>query len=141
MSRVPGAPTLYRVYDTIGPKGLTLEWQEFIVIGETPKCFYVIRADREYLTRHANYAPELKRHRKLVLKEQGGRRYCYTDKRLALESYRVRKYWQAKHAKMSAARSEAGLKAAKEMLASKAEIVLPVTAASEYIQALNWEEC
>jgi hypothetical protein len=140
VSRVPGAPTLYRVYDTIGPSGLTLEWQEFVVIGETPKCWYVIRADREYLLRHANYAPELKRHRKRVLKEQGGRRYCYADKRLALESYRVRKHWQATHAKMSAARSEAGLKAAKKLLAIEAEIVLPVTASSAYIQNLRWGE-
>ena len=140
MSRVPGTPILYRVYDTIGPDGLTLEWQEFIVVGETPKCWYVIRADREYLLRHANYAPELKRHRKLVLKEQGGRRYCYTDKRLALKSYRARKHWQATHAKMSAARSEAGLKAAKKLLAVEAEIVLPVTASSAYIQGLRWGE-
>uniref|UniRef100_A0AAU6W1K1 Uncharacterized protein n=1 Tax=Pseudomonas phage Touem01 TaxID=3138548 RepID=A0AAU6W1K1_9VIRU len=131
-------PTLYRVYDTIGPGGLTLHWQEFTVIGETPKCWYVIRSDREYLLRHEAYAPELKRHRKLVLKEQSGRRYCYADKRLAMESYQSRKHWQKSHAKLAIARSAAGIAAAKELLASDAEISLPVRQPSKYIEGLGW---
>ncbi len=131
-------PTLYRVYDTICPAGLELHWQEFTVIGETPKCWYVIRADREYLLRHENYAPELKRHRKLVLKDQLGKRYCYTDKRLAMESYRSRKHWQKSHAKLAIARSVAGLAAAEKLLAADAEIRLPVNQPSKYIQALRW---
>ena len=139
MSRLPGSPTLYRVYDTIGPSGLTLKWQEFTVVGETPLCWYVLRSDRLSLSLRPDDDPELKRQRKRVLKEQSGKRFCYSDKRFALESYRARKHWQGAHAKMSAARSEAGKAAAVRLLAVDGDIDLPMTEPSKYIEGLGWD--
>lgn len=135
-----GFPTLYRVYDTIGPGGLTLHWQEFTVISETPLCWYVLQSDRLSLSLRPADDPELKRQRKRVLKEQSGKRYCYSDKRLALDSYRCRKEWQKSHARLSAARGEAGAEAAKALLADSGAPVLPMTQSNEYIQHLGWED-
>lgn len=131
-------PHLYRVYDTIGPEGLTLQWQMYTVIGETPLCWYVLASDRAYLAQIPGYAEEVKRQRKRVLKDQNGRRHCYTDKKRAMDSYLSRKHWQLSHAAMSEARAQAGVKAAKKLIEAGGEITLPVTAASQYIQELNW---
>src|SRR3990167_5498293 len=84
------------------------------------------------------HAETVKRLRKRVLKDQNGRRHCYTDKKQAMNSYLQRKHWQLSHAAMSEARGKAGVKAAKELLKSDGEITLPVTAASQHIQELNW---
>lgn len=140
MSFTPKYPTLYRVYDTIGPSGLSLHWEEFAVIGETPKCWYVIKKSLAYLASLPGYSPCVMRQRKRVLKDQIGKRYCYTDKRRALESYKTRKHWQKSHAKLSAARSEAGHAAAEKLLATGGEIKLPNRAIpNKYIQSLSWE--
>lgn len=116
------SPRLYRVYDTICPEGLTLKWQEFTVIGETPKCWYVIASDRAYLAQSPGCAEAVKRSRKRVLKDQNGRRHCHTDKKQAMNSYLQRKHWQLSHAAMSEARGKAGVKAAKELLKSDGEM-------------------
>lgn len=138
MSEEHKYPRLYRVYDTICPEGLTLKWQEFTIIGETPKCWYVIASERAYLAQICGHAETVKRIRKRVLKDQIGRRHCYTDKKRAMNSYLSRKHWQLSHAAMSEARAKAGMKAAKELLKGEGEITLPVTAASKHIQELNW---
>lgn len=134
-------PILYRVYDTIGPNGLTLEWQMYTVIGETPRCWYVITSDLAYLAQIPGHADTVKLRRKRVLKDQNGKRLCYTDKKRAMESYLQRKHWQLSHAAMSEARAKSGMKAAKVLIEAGSEIALPVTAASQYIQELNWDDC
>jgi hypothetical protein len=131
-------PSLYRVYDTIGPDGLTLLWQMYTVIGETPMCWYVITSDLAYLAQIPCHADTVKRRRKRVLKEQNGRRLCYTDKKRAMESYLQRKHWQLSHAAMSEARAKAGLSAAKKLLDGGGEITLPATEESHHIQGLGW---
>jgi hypothetical protein len=133
-------PSLYRVFETISPSGVVLKWQEFTVIGETPRCWYVIRKELAYLAERATASEAVMRHRKRVLKDQYGRRFCYADKRLAMESYRTRKRRQLGHAEMSKARAEAGFAAAEKLLAAGGEICLPVTAASQYIQELDWSD-
>lgn len=133
-------PTLYRVYDEIRQQGIELKFQEFTVIGETPLCWYVMRSDRAHMAQIPGYSEAVKRMRKRVLKEQAGRRYCYTDKILAMKSYLARKGWQLSHAAMSEARAKAGSLAAKALLESGV-IDLPFIQPSEYIQGLNWDEC
>lgn len=133
--------TLYRVYDEINPTGLTLRFQEYTVIGETPKCWYVIRSHLAYMTQVPGCAEEIKRQRKLVLKEQGGRRHCYVDKSTAMRSYLKRKRRQARHAELSLERSIAGVRAAEALLKAEGGICLPHTEPSEYIECLGWEDC
>lgn len=134
-------PSLYRVYDTIGPDGLTLLWQMYTVIGETPMCWYVIASERAYLAQICGHADTVKRIRKRVLKDQNGKRLCYTDKRQAMQSYLQRKHWQLSHAAMSEARAKAGLTAANKLLKADGEITLPVTEESHHIQGLGWGDC
>lgn len=134
-------PTLYRVFDTIGPEGLELHWQEFVVIAETPMSWYVLPKESSHLTEISGFEDSVKRQRKLVLKDQIGRRFCYVDKRRAMDSYRLRKHWQLSHAAMSKARGKAGLAAAERLLAAEGEIALPCTEPSKYIQGLKWGEC
>lgn len=131
-------PDHYRFYDTIGPEGVTIQCQRYIVIGETPMCFYVIRSDL------AGYGPEtIKRKRKRVLKDQGGRRHCYPDKVQAMRSYRVRKDWQIKHATISLERAKAASEHA-SVLVSSPELIGDhphICEGGDYFKELNWGDC
>lgn len=130
-------PDHFRFYDTIGPEGVTIECQRFVVIGETPKCWYVID---QHLAGYGESYQKLKRKR--VLKAHGGRRMCYPDKADAMHSYRERKLWQIKHAKISLARAEAAADHT-ELLIKQPELIgdhAHICEGGDYIRELNWGE-
>ncbi|MFU2330292.1 hypothetical protein [Pseudomonas fluorescens] len=136
-------PDHYRYVDELDPKGLEVICRKYVVIGETEQCWYIVDefdnnlfggSQREYL---------LKKYRKRVLKDGGehGRRFAYTDKALALRSFKHRKSWQMRHAQLSLERAQAAIAyfgdAKTESTVPTDRLVIPC----EYIQAMNWSEC
>ncbi|SDS33197.1 hypothetical protein [Pseudomonas sp. bs2935] len=78
-----------------------------------------------------------------VLKDGGehGRRFAYTDKSLALRSYKQRKSWQMRHAELALERAKAAIgyfgDARIENTVPPDVLVVPC----EYIKDMNWSEC
>ncbi|WP_017530380.1 hypothetical protein [Pseudomonas fluorescens] len=138
-------PDHYRYIDTIGPEGLEVHCITYEVIGETAQCFYIGDTHTCDLVKGPQYswtAEAVKKRRKRVLKDGGnwGRRFAYTDKALALRSYKARKAWQLRHASLSMERAQAAIGYFGD---GQAESVIPeaaVTIPNEYIQGLNWED-
>ena len=137
-------PDHYRLVDTIGPGGVTIETRKYAVIGETPHCYYVMP---DWLAHHAtaddNWSRVLvKRHRRRVLK-QSYKRYCYPDIADALRSYKARKRWQLSHAKLAMARAEAGYAEAERLTSfgGLSETSFPHQCeGGEYVKCLNWSD-
>lgn len=136
-------PDHYRYIDTLGPEGLEVHCITYQVIGETALCFYIGDTHTCDLVKGPQYrwtAETVKKRRKRVLKDGGnwGRRFAYTDKALALRSYKARKAWQLRHARLSMERAQAAIGYFGD---GQTESVLPeaaVTIPNEYIQGLNW---
>lgn len=138
-------PDHFRYIDTIGPEGLEVHCITYRVIGETAQCFYIGDTYTCDLVKGPQYswtAEAVKKRRKRVLKDGGnwGCRFAYTDKALALRSYKARKAWQLRHARLSMERAQAAIGYFGD---GQAESVIPeaaVTIPNEYIQGLNWED-
>ena len=139
-------PDHFRYIDTIGPNGLEVRCITYQVIGETAQCFYISDKYTCDLARGPQYswtAEAVKKRRKRGLKEGGnwGRRFAYTDKALALRSYKARKSWQMRHAQLSMERAKAAIGYFGNL---EVECAVPAEAASipnEYIQSLGWSDC
>ena len=137
-------PDHYRFAEEIGPEGVTIYCQRFVVVGETPCCYYVIRDGMAY---HASQDSEwsrtlVKRRRKRVLKASW-KRYCYPDMRDAMRSYVSRKSWQIRHANTALARAQAALVEATRLV--DFEGLAPESfphrcEGGEYIKGMNWSE-
>lgn len=138
-------PDHYRYIDEMDPKGLEVVCKRFVVVGETAQCWYIV--DELY---DSLYPPGkiresiLKTYRKRVLKDGGehGRRYAYTDKSLALKSYKHRKDWQMRHAQLSLERAKAAIAyfgdaRSESTVPAENSLIIPC----EYVQAMNWSEC
>lgn len=138
-------PDHYRFEDSIGPDGVTLHCRRFVVIGETPCCYYVLPEDLAHYAQSGDEwrALTAKKYRKRVLKNSW-RRYCYPDVKLALESYRARKSWQTRHAAAAAARAEAGHAEALALLGQSEPLSYDdfrkprLCAGGDYFKGLNW---
>lgn len=136
-------PDHYRYFDTIGPDGLEVHCTTYTVIGETAQCWYI--GDQHtvnMLTGHqySGTAEAIKKRRKRVLKEGGswGRRFAYTDKALALRSYKLRKSRQLEHAVLASERAKAALG---HFGGIREESPVPegvVTIPNEHIQSMGW---
>lgn len=134
-------PAHYRFYDTVGRKGVTLNVAHFVVVAESPKCWYVVPRELSYLADRGDAAKAHSRCKR-ILKAPGGRRYAYPDLGDALRSYAARKRWQRNHANAALARAEAGQ--AQAMLMLSAGPILPleqpiVCPHGEYFREMNWD--
>jgi hypothetical protein len=136
-------PEHYRYIDTIGPEGLEVHCITYQVIGETAQCYYI--GDKH--TFDLANGPQcswtvdaVKKRRKRVLKEGGnwGRRFAYTDKALALRSYKARKSCQLRHAQLSMERALAAIGYFGNHGVESTIPVGAVTIPSAYIQGLGW---
>jgi len=139
----PAWPEHYRYIDTIGPEGLEVHCITYQVIGETAQCYYIGDKHTCDLVNGPQYswtAEAVKKRRKRVLKEGGtwGRRFAYTDKALALRSYKARKSWQLRHAQLSMERALAAIGYFGNHEVESTIPVGAVTIPSEYIQGLVW---
>lgn len=129
-------PDHYRYVDDIGPKGVTIVCEKWLVCGETPQCWYVIPESRSYLMSTSFYAESLKKTRKRILKYAGGKKFCYPTRDEALRSYRIRKQWQLRH-------TEHAYQRAKTALAELTRITQPPEAkhlcdGGDYFKQMNW---
>lgn len=136
-------PDHFRYVDELDPKGLEVTCKKYVVIGETDQCWYIVDEFHNNLFGGSQRESLLKQYRKRVLKDGGehGRRLAYTDKALALRSYKKRKSWQVQHAQLSLERAQAAIAYFGDNRAESAvppdRLVIPC----EYVQAMNWSEC
>jgi hypothetical protein len=138
-------PDHYRYIDTIGPEGLEVHCITYTVIGVTDQCYYI--GDKHTVDmvnghQYSHTAEAIKKRRKRVLKAGGewGRRFAYPDKSRALESYKARKRWQMRHAKIAMERAKAAIGYFGD---AETKSTVPdgmVTIPCEYIQSMNWSE-
>ena len=106
-------PDHYRYYASLDEKGVHVQCERFVVIGETEHCYYVIRDVLAHLANidWGSASAWRKKQRRLVLKASHGRRYCYPDKARALHSFQKRQKWRVSHAHRSLAIAELSLAA------------------------------
>ncbi|WP_434695140.1 hypothetical protein J3P89_18000 [Pseudomonas sp. Z1-14] len=136
-------PDHYRYVDEMDPQGLAVTCKKYVVIGETEQCWYIVDEFHNNLFGGPQRESLLKQYRKRVLKGGGehGRRFAYTDKALALRSYKQRKSWQVRHAQLSLERAQAAIayfgKTRTDSAVPPDNLIVPC----EYIQAMNWSEC
>jgi len=143
MEKIKLGPDHYRYVDELDPKGLEVTCKKYVVIGETNHCWYIVSEFHNNLFGGSQREYLLKRYRKRVLKDGGehGRRFAYTDKSLALRSYKQRKTWQMRHAQLALERAKAAIGYFGD---ARIENTVPpdrLTVPCEYIQAMNWSEC
>lgn len=136
-------PDHFRYVDEMDPKGLEVTCKKFVVVGETELCWYIVDEFHNNLFGGSLRESLLKKYRKRVLKNGGehGRRFAYTDKTLALKSYKHRKSWQIRHAQLSLERAKAvigyfGDKTIENTVPAD-RLVIPC----EHIEQMNWSEC
>ncbi|NWF10138.1 hypothetical protein HX810_20910 [Pseudomonas salomonii] len=143
MEKIKLGPDHYRYVDELDPKGLEVTCKKYVVIGETDQCWYIVDEFHNNLFGGPHRESMLKQYRKRVLKDGGehGRRFAYTNRALALRSYKARKYWQLRHAHLSIERAQAAIAyfgdAKTESTVPTDRLIIPC----EYIQAMNWSEC
>lgn len=143
MENVKLGPDHYRYVDELVPAGLGLKCKKYVVIGETAQCWYIVDEFHNNLFSGSQRESLVKHYRKRVLKDGGehGRRFAYTDKALALRSYKQRKSWQIRHAQLSLERAKAAIAYFGD---TRAESTVPddsLVIPCEYIQEMNWSEC
>lgn len=131
-------PDHYRYVDDIGPEGVTIRCEKWLVCGETPQCWYVIPEAKNYLVSNSFYAEALKNTRKRILKYAGGKKFCYPTRDEAFKSYRIRKHWQLRH-------TEHAFQRAKTALAEINRIDTPpalphICEGGDYFKQMNWSE-
>lgn len=136
-------PDHYRYVDDLDPKGLEVTCKKYVVIGETEQCWYIVDEFHNNLFGGLHRDSLLKKYRKRVLKNGGehGRRFAYTDKALALRSFKARKSWQVRHAELTLERAKAAIAYFDD---AKTESTVPIdrlVIPCEYIQSMNWSEC
>lgn len=134
-------PDHYRYHETLNPDGVNVECRTYIVIAETPACYWVIdKSYAGYVGQDYSFAKDMvKSHRKLVLKSKGWRRFCYPDRKEALESLRHRKRRQLLHLERHTSMANLAIKGIDEALASGAELGDELKCGQDsYTESLNW---
>ena len=137
-------PDHYRYFATLDEDGVHVLCERYVVIGETQRCWYVIRSEYAHYagTNWSTAIPWRKKLRKRVLKESSGRRYCYPDKIKAMESFATRQRWRIAHANRSIAVAELALSVARGALEEKVEPHDRYQAGqNEYTRSLRWADC
>lgn len=136
-------PDHFRYVDELDPKGLEVTCEKYVVVGETAQCWYIVSDFHDSLFGGSQRESLLKKYRKRVLKEGGehGRRFAYTDKSLALKSYKHRKSWQIRHAQLSLERAKAAIAyfgdtRGESIVPKSDKLVIPC----QYVEEMNWSE-
>lgn len=143
MSKI--GPDHFRYYADITENGVVIRCERFVVIGETARCWYVIRADRANLANidWSTASDWRKKLRKRVLKATSAhvRRYCYPDKLNALHSFQQRQKWRISHATRNLETAQASLKAIEGLLTSDQAIPDSIKAGhTQYTSQLVWHD-
>lgn len=135
-------PDHYRYYANLSESGVTVRCERFIVVGETPLCYYVISENSAHLV--GNSAPwaeaMVKKRRRLVLKNSH-RRYCYPDKLDALKSFAARQRWRMSHAQRSMSMAQLSLKMVAGLIEQGVTDAPIRCGHDDYTSSLRWEDC
>lgn len=104
-------PDHHRYVDELDPGGLVVTCKKYVVMGKTDRYWYIVDEFHNGLFEGSQRESLLKQCRKSILKDGGehGRRFAYTDKALALSSYKHRTPWQVRHAQLSLERTKAAI--------------------------------
>lgn len=89
----------YRYSDNVTEQGIEVTLERFVEVKKTPCGAWV----EQY------YGPEWYRGKKRFVLDGPGKRYCYQTKELAWESFRIRKQWQERRARLTLSRAEFAL--------------------------------
>lgn len=135
-------PDHYRYYTSLTDSGVSIHCERFVVIGETERCYYVITADyadiadRDFKTLHPYY----QKLRKRVLK-RSHKRYCYPDRKQALQSFIARQSWREKHAKQALSQAKLAGDKARLLLENVPTDNAPIKCGhDDYTSSLRWIE-
>lgn len=132
-------PDHYRYEATLNPDGVNIECRKYVVIAETPKCYWVIRDGSVGYARLAPDSEFVKRHRKLILKEKGGRRHCYPDRKDALKSLLIRKKRQLQHIERQTSVATLAIKGIEAALASEETLGDELKCGQDdYTNSISW---
>lgn len=138
-------PDHYRYSAVLEPSGVQITTDRYVVCGETPKCWYIIHESwAGYAGGESEWQQSwVKKFRKRVLKQQDhGRRFAYTDKRLAMFS--LKKRLEFKLARMRSETSIATLALAQASSLHDSSLQdFPVTIPcghDDYTASLNYSE-
>lgn len=135
-------PDHFRYVDELDPKGLEVTCVKYVVVGETAQCWYIVSDFHNSLFGGSQRESLLKKYRKRVLKLGGehGRRFAYTDKALALKSYKHRKSWQIRHAQLSLERAKSAIGYFGDKTIENSVPADRLVIPCEYIETMNWSE-
>ena len=128
-------PDHYRVVDTIGPEGVTLHLRRFVVLHETPDCYWIVPP---------SYAlGDLTRLRRAKIAKRvskvSERRYAYPTVEQAVHSYEIRKYRQMQHTELALERARTAH--AEVCRGGLAQRRFPVVCeGGQFIKEMNWSE-
>lgn len=134
-------PDHYRYDATLNPDGVNIECRTYVVIAETPKCYWVIsKIHAGYVGQESFWARDMvKTHRKLILKEKGRRRHCYPDRKDALQALVIRKKRQLEHIERANSVATLALKGAEAALAAGEALGDELKCGQdEYTERLSW---
>lgn len=137
-------PVLYRYWDEATPQGVKIRCDRYAVIRETEKCYFVVRAGMEsYVTYAEKGEPWAKRwlakYTKRVLKDQNGRRLCYTDRKRAMHSYMIRKTRQAQHLRRTLDQANLAMRKAVDLAELDDPGIEDINCGhTDYTQLLQW---
>lgn len=131
----------FRVVDTIGPEGVTLVLRRFVVVRETPDCYWIVPrgyGGKLYTLQALRRAKIAKRVSKVSI-----RRYAYPTVAEAVRSYEVRKYRQIQHAELAlerarVAHAQVTQGGVAERLSEQPSLVCE---GGDFIKELNWSAC
>lgn len=128
-------PDHFRYVDSIGPEGVTIECQRYMVLRESEHCYWIVHFRWICLARMDLAKGRLSPHAKRVLKSSC-RRFAYPEKSKALESYKVRKRRQLGHAELAMERARAALQDVESLEAINDK---HLCSGGDYIKELNWD--
>lgn len=136
-------PTLYRYREELDQGGVTLRCDEYLVVAETAKCWWVVHDHyRGYIGIGQTWSEAaIKRVRRLVLKDQGGKRFCYLSRRDALHALLMRKNAQLRHTRMAMATAQLALTGAAAALLEAEVDGQPIACGhDDYTEQLNYSD-
>lgn len=112
-------PDHYRYVTYLDERGVHISCRRFIVVGETPHFYYVVtdiyHGFLQCRSGEAMKEESIKRNRRRVSKD-GRTRYCYPDKRLALQSLVARQRRRIEYAKCDLSKATLAMAEAERIL-------------------------
>lgn len=128
-------PDHFRYVDTIGPEGVSIICEQYVVIRETKHCYWIVSKIQAISFDFYIACGILPKCAKRVMKNSN-RRFAYPDKAKALESYKARKRCQLRYAELEIERARTVLDEINDLSVIEDE---HVCAGGDYVKGLYWD--